>query len=265
MTRSVDARPPITGAQMREVDRLMVAEVGVSLPVMMELAGYHLAALVRARLGGAVAGAHVVVLAGGGNNGGGGLVAARHLVNIGASVVVALPLAAPLTSTVAEQQRAILSRVGVPGSAHVTTVAELAERLGAADVVVDALIGYGLRGAPREPIAGYIRVANAAAVQRVALDVPSGLHANDGVISPVVVHAHLTMTLAWPKRGLLVPGAESVTGALSLADIGVPQGVYAALGLSRDELFARGAVVAVQRAGQGWSVAPSSGDPSDHV
>src|SRR5690348_11052182 len=108
---------PVSVAQMREVDRLMIDEVGITLLQMMENAGGSLAALVRLRTGGRLSGLRVVVLAGGGNNGGGGLVAARHLANGAADVRVALAHSPPLASDVPESQRAILARMGVPGVA----------------------------------------------------------------------------------------------------------------------------------------------------
>ena len=82
--------PLLTTDQMRQVDRAMIQDIGITLVQVMELAGRHLATLARERLGGAVRGKRIVVLAGRGNNGGGGLVAARRLANWGAQVGVVL-------------------------------------------------------------------------------------------------------------------------------------------------------------------------------
>ena len=82
--------PPLSAAQMAEVDRLAVEEYGIDLLQMMEQAGSHLAEVVRIELGGSLDGRSVVVAAGPGNNGGGGLTAARHLANRGADVRVVL-------------------------------------------------------------------------------------------------------------------------------------------------------------------------------
>ncbi len=75
---------------MVEVDRLMVEDYGITLLQMMENAGRSLAELTSELLGGVVKGKRIAVLCGGGNNGGGGMAAARHLVNRGADVQVAL-------------------------------------------------------------------------------------------------------------------------------------------------------------------------------
>src|SRR3990172_4980158 len=80
----------VTTEQMVEVDRAMMEEYGISLVRMMENAGRNLAELARFKLGGRVEGKTVALLAGAGNNGGGGMVAARHLDNWGAQVIVFL-------------------------------------------------------------------------------------------------------------------------------------------------------------------------------
>lgn len=97
-------RPGISVAQMREVDWMMIEDYGIELLQMMENAGRSLAAFVRAQLADTVAGRRIVALVGPGNNGGGGLVAARHLANAGASVIVALAGAAPLRNETPEHQ-----------------------------------------------------------------------------------------------------------------------------------------------------------------
>lgn len=244
---------PITLGQMREVDRLMIDEYCIGLVTMMENAGRGLATLARMQVGGDVAGAPIVVLVGTGNNGGGGLVAARHLVNAGAEVRVALAVAPPLPRAVAEYQRTALTRMGVSGSDVMTEPDALPELLVGTHVVLDALIGYSLHGTPREPVATFISAANASAdVLRLALDLPSGLDGDSGIPSPHTLRAHATLTLAWPKTGLLTDQSEPYVGALYVADISVPAAVYAAVGVERGNLFAKGPVVRIRRVGSEW-------------
>ncbi len=83
--------PALTTDQMRNVDRAMMQEMGITLMQMMENAGRHLATLARERLGGTVQGKRLIVLAGRGNNGGGGMVAARHLANWGTEADIVHP------------------------------------------------------------------------------------------------------------------------------------------------------------------------------
>jgi len=249
-------RPPIGVAAMIEVDRLMVDEYGIALVQMMEHAGRAVAEVARRLLGGDVAGRRVAILVGKGNNGGGGLVAARHLANAGAAVAVALAAPPGDLGAIPEHQRRTLARMGVPGSGDATDLAALAGTLNGAAIIVDALIGYRLRGDPRPPVAGFIAAANAATGLRVALDLPSGLDGDSGRPAAPTVRADATVTLAWPKAGLLGAPAASFVGALYLADIGVPRAVYRAVGVDVDTVFSRGAVVPIRQDGDGWCPLP---------
>ncbi|HEV56999.1 MAG TPA: NAD(P)H-hydrate epimerase, partial [Phycisphaerales bacterium] len=101
-----------------------------------------------------------------------------------------------------------------------------------ADVVIDALIGYSLRGAPRGRAAELIALCNEHARRVLALDVPSGLDATTGEAPGAVVRADRTLTLALPKTGL-----ASLSGELYVADIGIPPEVYRPLGISFEPFF----------------------------
>jgi uncharacterized peroxidase-related enzyme len=165
------ALPWLSVEPLREVDRLLVEEVGVALEQLMENAGRNLALLARLLLGGDARGRVVVVLAGPGGNGGGAMVAARHLVVAGARVRVLLGAPPARLAPVPARQHDILRRVGldvrVGGAA-----------LGAADLVVDGPLGYSQAGPPR---GGAARLLGATAGRRVlALDVPSGLELATG-------------------------------------------------------------------------------------
>jgi NAD(P)H-hydrate epimerase len=163
--------------QMREVDRLMVEEFWIELIQMMENAGRALAEHTRRWLEGDARGRRVVVLAGRGGNGGGGLAAARRLSIWGADVTVIVGQGAANLDPMPARQLAIVERLGVPVLSADTA---LPAGLNRAEVILDALIGYSLRGAPREPIATLIRAANAAANPIIALDIPSGLGGTAG-------------------------------------------------------------------------------------
>jgi NAD(P)H-hydrate epimerase len=251
---------PISVAQMREVDRLVIEQYGIALLQMMENAGRSLAALARRHLGGSAAGARVVVLAGPGNNGGGGLVAARHLANAGADVLIALTQPPPLPGEVPEHQRRALERMGVAGSDRAVPEDALPARLASADLILDALIGYSLHDAPREPIACLIRTANDARAPRVALDLPSGLDGESGEAHEPTIRADATLTLAWPKAGLLAPSAATSVGTLWLADISVPEAVYRAVGVVPGNLFANGPIVGVNVLDGGWEPGAAMND-----
>ncbi|MBT3389198.1 MAG: NAD(P)H-hydrate epimerase [Chloroflexi bacterium] len=231
--------PAITTQQMIEVDRLMIEEYGIELKQMMENAGRNLAALARTRfLGGDPRGTSVVVLAGSGGNGGGGLAAARRLHNWGAHITVHLSRPAAEYHGVPAKQLAILQKIGVG-------IIEPAEDtpLPAADLIIDALIGYSLNGAPRGAAARLIEQANAQSAPILCLDTPSGLDSTSGELYPPYIKAAATLTLALPKIGLLAPQARSAVGKIYLADISVPPQLYSHLGLEVGAIFAQAEIL----------------------
>ena len=97
--------------------------------------------------------------------------------------------------------------------------------------------------APSGETAALIRAANAHSAPRLAVDLPSGLLATDGIPLEPCVRATTTLTLALPKQGLLEGAAAAFVGALFVADLGVPAEVYLRLGINVSPLFARRDVV----------------------
>jgi NAD(P)H-hydrate epimerase len=228
--------------QMREVDRLMIEEVGISLLQMMENAGRCLATQARSMLGGDMRGRRMVVLAGRGGNGGGGLAAARRLAVWGAAVTVVLAQSLEAMRGVPRQQLAILEWMGIPVRLAADGTSAL---FTGADLVIDALIGYSLHGAPAGPVAALIRAANASTRPVLALDLPSGLDGDGGEASDPTIRATQTLTLALPKHGLLAPAARPWVGQLYLADISVPDKVYRRLGLTVGPIFAESDIIPI--------------------
>lgn len=228
--------------QMREVDRLMTEEVGITLQQMMENAGRCLATHARSMLGGSAHDRQVVVLAGRGGNGGGGLAAARRLFGWGAAVTVVLAQSRDEMRGVPRQQLTVLEWIGIPVRVVADGVSDL---FTGADLVIDALIGYSLRGAPTGVVAALIKAANASGRPMLALDLPSGLDGDSGEASDPAIRAAETLTLALPKRGLLAPAARPWVGQLHLADISVPEKVYRRLGLTVGPIFAENDIIPI--------------------
>ena len=204
--------PLFDAREMRAADAWAIEEQGVPGLDLMERAG---AALARAaaRLAGRE---RVLVVVGKGNNGGDGLVAARLLREEGreVEVVAAVPLEGASGDAAANLER-------LPGEPP----REWDGRpLPPAGVVVDALLGTGFTGVPREPLAGLIAAVNAHPAPVVACDVPSGVDAATGEVHGEAVRADLTVTFHGPKIGLHVwPGAEHA-GEVEVAEIGIPRG-----------------------------------------
>ncbi len=223
----ISAVPAVTAEEMAEVDRIMVEDLVIELVQMMENAGSNLADLAVRRF----EPESVLVLCGAGGNGGGGLAAARHLVNRGSRPKVVLAQPPRELAGVPGHQFEIVERMGVP----------VLDEPEPADLVIDALIGYSLRGTPRGHVGELIYWINDQESPVLSLDTPSGLDVTTGEPHDPFVRATATMTLALPKTGL-VKAPE--VGELYLADISVPPGVYRRLGMQVPAgLFADGAIV----------------------
>lgn len=201
-----NAVPSVTAEEMRDVDAAMTRGFGIDLVQMMELAGFHLAELAVSL---AATAASITVLSGSGNNGGGGLVCARHLANRGYTPRVIFDRDLHELPEVTARQAHALTRIGV----------ELSRRdLAPTDLVIDALIGYGLKGAPAGRARQLIDAANRCDAPTLSLDVPSGLDPSTGRPSPACIEADATLTLALPKTGLLTVQARRFVGRLFLAE-----------------------------------------------
>jgi NAD(P)H-hydrate epimerase len=214
--------PVFTAAEMRRLDGRAISELGIPGATLMENAGRGAAAAIArslpARRGRRPA--RVVIVCGKGGNGGDGFVVARWLRRSGLrpSVWLATPAADLRGDT--RQKLAELTRSGVrPRLADDT--AALARDLAAADLVVDALLGTGSRGAPEERVARLIALINASQRPVVALDIPSGLPPDGGAPAGPCVRAARTLTFAGLKRGLvLLPGA-GYAGRVEVVPIGI--------------------------------------------
>lgn len=228
--------PSVTVDQMREVDRMMVEEIGVSILMMMENASRNIAVMARKMLGGSVKDKKIVILCGKGNNGGDGLGAARHLTNFGANVTCFLATSARELGPNAKLQQSIALHSNI--LLHETSPHhKLAHAMQQADLVIDALLGYNLKGNPKEPFASMITVANDSKKPILAVDIPSGLDGDTGKPHSPTIKAAVTLTLALPKAGLLKASAKEYVEELYVADLSVPSVVYDKLGLKVPPLF----------------------------
>lgn len=233
--------PTATAAQMAQVDRIMMDELGVDVLQLMEAAGLVVTEATRRQLGGDVAEARVLLLAGSGGNGGDALVAARHLLARGAAPQVLLSKPADTLPEVTAHQERAARAVGVPIGAMPEGEGALGERW---DLIVDGLLGFSGHGDPRGAIAEMIRRANAHAAPVLAIDLPSGLDATSGVPGDPCIHAATTVALVLPKHGFLTDAARQVCGAIAVGDIGVPASVLARLGVDVPAtLFSRDALL----------------------
>jgi NAD(P)H-hydrate epimerase len=202
-------------AQQRALDAWAIETHGIPGLELMERAGLALADA----CDGSITEGGIAVVCGSGNNGGDGFVAARLLLERGRDVRVLLLAEA---DTYKGDARANLERLPSERVAAFTP-----EPLAAAGLVVDALLGTGFSGEPREPLSGAIAAINAARdangdLRVVACDVPSGVDASTGEVLGEAVRADLTVTFNAAKPGLLIAPGKRHAGRVRVVDIGIP-------------------------------------------
>ncbi len=201
---------------MRAVE--MNAEyLGVSRLQMMENAGRAIAKTIAERFNPK---SRVLVVCGLGGNGGDGLAAARHLASMGYRVHVIL-LGDPSWIKVEETRRNLEAVKAMELTLHLEIIKDSSEiRLPKADVIIDALVGTGVRGALKSPYREIVEAINGSEAFKVAVDLPSGLEADTGRAEGAVVEADLTITLHKSKKGFKKAGRY--LGELLIEPIGIP-------------------------------------------
>lgn len=238
--------PAVTVDQMREVDRIMVEEIGVSILMMMENASRNIAILSRRLLGGTVKGKSIVILCGKGNNGGDGLGAARHLTNFGANCQIILSTTPDELRNEPKVQFGVLKHTRAPiYEANKSSREFLKDKINYADLIIDALLGYNLKGNPRQPIATLIQIADQSHCPILAVDIPSGMSGDSGETYTPTIVAKYTLTLALPKVGLLTEKAKKYVGELYIADLSVPEKVYEKIGIKVPIVFEKEEIVKI--------------------
>jgi NAD(P)H-hydrate epimerase len=223
-------RVPMTAEAMVGADRRAQA-LGVPGERLMEHAGTAVAAAARALAvdTGRWGRGPVVILVGPGNNGGDGLVAARRLADAGSRIVVALVASGPRPTTpdaarnwdrIVRDERIAIVRTPTPRD-----LALLGRDIDKASVVVDALLGTGVRGPLREPIRSAVELVNEAGRESIpilAVDTPTSIDLTSGDPSSPAVRADLTITFHRPKTGLATRVGKAHAGHVLVAPIGIP-------------------------------------------
>jgi NAD(P)H-hydrate epimerase len=201
----------VDAPDMRATDEWAIETKRIPSLDLMERAGEGLARVTAER---APAG-RIAIVCGKGNNGGDGLVAARLLRAAGRDVE---PLAVWPAQWMQGDAQEQVKRLGAEPAAFD------AARLDRVHVIVDALLGTGTTGAPRDPAAGVIEAMEAARAPVVAADVPSGVDGSTGEVAGAAVHAVATATFHRGKPGLWIHPGKAYAGTVEVIEIGIPRG-----------------------------------------
>ena len=232
---------PAANLKIVTVDQMVAIEQaapprGVSLDTLMENAGLAVAQTARSELG-TVAGARVLVLTGPGNNGADGLVAARHLRRWGADVTAYVVTHRPDPDP--KMAAALCYDVAVVESGADPDLGLLQRLLDGCGLVIDAVLGVG-RARPLTGVTAQVlqrvnaRRRESRGPRVLALDLPTGVNPDTGDVDPAGLVADVTLTLGFPKVGLLAFPAAEWVGRLEICDaIGLPQNLpeFEAVGL----------------------------------
>ncbi|MFH1687091.1 MAG: NAD(P)H-hydrate dehydratase [bacterium] len=215
----------VTSKQMQAVDRAAIDGRGIPGPELMENAGRGIAERLLELVIDAGDSPRVAIFCGKGNNGGDGFVIGRYLAEAGAQVVFYFvgPVDKMSTDARLNFDRAAQMDLGLN---ELSTVSDLPDPL-EADFIIDAVFGTGFEGAPRGLAGDIIKYINGQQQPIIAIDMPSGLNADNGRAEGAVVIADYTFTLALPKFGLFVSPGRELAGMVQVVPIGIPDDVIA--------------------------------------
>jgi NAD(P)H-hydrate epimerase len=209
----------VTASEMREIDRETIQKIGILGLILMERAGLAVVSRIRELYGKR----KIIVICGTGNNGGDGLVVARNLHNEGWNVTVFLVSGPENFKGDALTQYRIALNVGVNIHSIRKLFMKPSSVLRQHSVIVDAILGTGLKKNISGEMAEVIKIINSSGLPVVSVDIPSGISTDNGQILGIAVKADSTVTFGLPKRGhFLFPGAE-FSGKLFIENIGFPQ------------------------------------------
>lgn len=211
----------LTAEQALKIDNHAKEKLGISPLVLMENAGR---AVARAALGliDKNKSKGIAVFCGKGNNAGDGFVAARHLVTAGEKVDVYLLASGGRIRNEAEANLNILKKLS-DSIFQVKNLENLASiKLEDYALIVDAMLGIGLKGEVQGLFKHAISLINSSPVPVLAVDIPSGLDATTGQVHGIAVYAHSTITFVANKQGLLIGRGPKYSGKIIIQDLGIP-------------------------------------------
>ncbi|MFB6242037.1 MAG: NAD(P)H-hydrate epimerase [Candidatus Nanosalina sp.] len=216
---------PVSRDEMLGIEEAAVEDLGVSTGTLMEFAGLRVAEFVRGEFSQNV---KIAVICGPGHNGGDGAVAARKLESWGFNVMMYVP----------EEEVKELTEEKII-TARKCGVEIYLDDFPTANVYIDALLGYNLEEAPREPVKSAVDKINKWSAETVSVDVPTGIDVDSGERYDPHVDAEYTVTLGMPKKGLYARNS----GDIYLADVGLPRKAVESAGVETGDYFSRESLI----------------------
>ena len=227
-----------TAAQMKEMDRRAIEERGIPSPVLMERAARHVAEeavrfLERENGSCGRRPYRAAVFCGPGNNGGDGAAAARFLAERGLETRAFL---VGSREKMTADTRLMVERLAQAGLAlEDWQTEEQKDWCACADLILDALLGVGLRGEVRPGVKETILWLDSLDKPVLAVDIASGIHSDTGEVMGAALHAAVTVTFTLPKFGHLEGQGGYYTGELRTADIGIPEEIVEQVLAEKDD------------------------------
>ncbi len=197
---------------MRKIDALAEKKYKIPALILMENAGQALAREA-AKI---TNGKKVAVVCGSGNNAGDGFVAARYLINMGIKVSVILTKPQSSFKGICKANFEILKKLKAEISDNINKIIK-------AGVVIDALLGTGIKGEVSGNVKNAIELINNSKAFVVSADIPSGIDSDTGAVAGIAVKTDLTVTFALLKKAFKYAYVKEYTGKIIVADIGVPK------------------------------------------
>ena len=207
----------LNAEQTRNLEKNAVRS-GISYLQLMENAGAAAARFIKKRF--PVDQKHIVVLCGKGNNGGDGFVAARHLAELGAKVIVVLTEGQPGTE-IAREMFEKLSGTTVKTVNYLETPEIIAPMLSSADYIVDAIYGIGFHGSVPEYLHPLFIVVKSCTATVISLDIPSGVICDTGGIEGKCIRANYTVSFTTLKNAHLLQPGKTYCGQVAVVPVGI--------------------------------------------
>lgn len=210
----------VSGTEMRIIDDKTINHFGFEEFALMESAGRAFTEALCQRISEKE---RILVLIGGGNNGGDAVICARHLLERGYEVTALLVFEETHFKGAAKKHLELFRHAGHDllhlSSLQTETTKTLVNH---ANVIVDGMLGTGVKGAVREPVATMVTLVNQSEAFVCSLDIPSGMPADEAAPEGFGVMADVTITLSNPKETFYLPKYRLYTGTVMTVDIGIP-------------------------------------------